>query len=292
MRIKRWLSVFAVLFVLFALFCIYLIVLSYTKLTVREYEIPVSGLETPVKFAVLADLHCNTFGEENSELIAAVKAQSPDGILLAGDLLNRHAKSHRDVIALVKALTEIAPVYSSVGNHEVDYLAQNGEAFLREMKAAGAVLLDRSYTEAVLGGQTVRIGGLYDYPFAADGFDSCRKETMAPAVYNFLTDFQQTALPKVMIAHRPEGYILGESSVTWEIDAVVSGHYHGGQIVLPFLGGIWAAEQGLFPDYLHGVYQKDKIQLFITSGLGSGSKLISRFNNPPELAVLTLVPEP
>ena len=291
MQVKRWLVALAVLFVLFVLLCIYLIVISYTRLTVREYEISTDALETPVKFAVLADLHCNTFGEDNCELIAAVKKQSPDAVLLAGDILKRHAESHQSVISLVKALTEIAPVYSSVGNHEVDYLAQNGDALLREMEAAGAVLLDRSYTDAVLGGQTVRIGGLFDYPFAGDGFDSCNPETMVPEVYHFLTDFQQTELPKVMIAHRPEGYILGESSVTWDIDAVVSGHYHGGQIVLPFFGGIWASEQGIFPEYIHGVYQKDKIHLFITSGLGSGSKLIPRFNNLPELAVLTLVPE-
>ena len=257
----------------------------------RGYELPVSGLEKPVRFAVLADLHGNTFGEENAGLLAAVQEASPDGILLAGDMISRHAKAYGDVIALVEQLARIAPVYSSIGNHEADYIALHGDTFLREMEAAGAVLLDGGYRDVRLGGQTVRIGGLFAYPFAQDGYDSCRKETMEPGLYDFLTDFTDTNLPKVMIAHRPEGYILGESSVTWAIDAVVSGHYHGGQIVLPFLGGLWAAEQGLFPEYLHGFYEKDKLHLLITSGLGSGSRLIPRFNNPPELAVLTLVPE-
>jgi predicted MPP superfamily phosphohydrolase len=93
-----------------------------------------------------------------------------------------------------------------------------------------------------------------------------------------------------MLAHRPDSFIFGEASVTWDIDLVVSGHLHGGQVVVPFKGGLIGGDQGWFPKYVHGLYEKDDINIFITSGLGSSRKVLPRFNNPPEIAVLRLLP--
>lgn len=86
-------------------------------------------------------------------------------------------------------------------------------------------------------------------------------------------------------------FILGEASKTWDIDLVVSGHTHGGQFVVPFLDGLWAPEQQWFPEYVHGFYEKDKLNIFITSGLSSNKKLLPRFNNPAEIVSLTLLEE-
>ena len=69
---------------------------------------------------------------------------------------------------------------------------------------------------------------------------------------------------------------------------VISGHLHGGQIVLPFLGGVYGGDQGWFPTYVHGVYQKDNFRILVTSGLGSSKEKIPRLNNPPEIVVLTI----
>ena len=70
---------------------------------------------------------------------------------------------------------------------------------------------------------------------------------------------------------------------------MVSGHDHGGQVVLPFLGGLYGGDQGWFPEYIHGMYQKDEMKLFITSGLGSHKQTLPRFNNPPEIAVVRIL---
>ena len=68
----------------------------------------------------------------------------------------------------------------------------------------------------------------------------------------------------------------------------MSGHLHGGQVVLPFLGGIYGAEQGLFPKYVHGLYSLGGRPMLISSGLGSAKEKLPRFNNPPEICVLDL----
>ena len=63
------------------------------------------------------------------------------------------------------------------------------------------------------------------------------------------------------------------------------------RIVLPFLGGVWGGDQRYFPEYVYGMYEKDKLNLLITSGLGSNAQKVPRFNNPPEIVVLDLLPE-
>ena len=72
------------------------------------------------------------------------------------------------------------------------------------------------------------------------------------------------------------------------LDVYKRQHTHGGQVVLPFLGGLYAPEHGLFPEYVHGVYEKGNLTFAITSGLGSQSGRIPRFNNPPEIMMLEL----
>ena len=91
-----------------------------------------------------------------------------------------------------------------------------------------------------------------------------------------------------MLSHRPDSFVFGAASATWDVDLVISGHLHGGQVVLPLLGGVFGGDQGLFPRYVHGIYEKDRLTLAVTSGLGSQPERLPRFNNPPEVMVLDL----
>ena len=78
---------------------------------------------------------------------------------------------------------------------------------------------------------------------------------------------------------------------TWSIDLVLSGHAHGGQVVLPVLGGVFGGDLGLFSPYLHGMCRKDGLTMAVTSGLGSQRERLPRFHNPPEIMVIDLTPE-
>lgn len=270
--------------------CGRLIWLSYFQLTVREFALSSSRLSQELRLAVLSDLHGQQFGEDNIRLVDCVRSQSPDLILLAGDMLNSYDESAQAVTALVRRLSDIAPVYYALGNHELGYMRRTGEALPDALEQAGAQVLELSWQDIEIKGQPLRIGGMYDYAFALDGHDSTNPETMDPELYSFLTGFQNTDRFRLMLSHRPESFVLGQASATWFIDLVVSGHDHGGQVVLPVLGGLWAGDQGWLPDYVHGLYRKDRLCIFITSGLGSQREPVPRFNNPPEAAVLILSP--
>ena len=129
---------------------------------------------------------------------------------------------------------------------------------------------------------------MYDYAFGQDGNNTASN---APEdVRIFLEDFQNTDCLKIMMSHRPDSFIFGDAASYWDIDLVISGHNHGGQVVVPFLGGLYGGDQGWFPEYVHGMYQKDGMNLFVTSGLGSHDQILKRFNNPPEIAVLKILP--
>ena len=91
---------------------------------------------------------------------------------------------------------------------------------------------------------------------------------------------------KIMMSHRPDSFIFGNASSVWKVDLVVSGHDHGGQVVLPVLGGVFGGDQGYFPEYIHGMYQKDQMHIFVSSGLGSYGEILPRINNVPEIAVI------
>lgn len=280
----------------------YGVYISYHNPVVREYLIASEKLTEPVTFVLLADLHDNVYGADNAELVELVLAQEPDAILLAGDFINKYSTDIEGFLSLVRQLAAERPVYFAWGNHELRYVENTEDmdvlnsdtksALEQSITAAGAVLLERTWKDVEIGGQTIRIGGMYEYAFAQDGKDSVNPEKMEPQVYQFLTDFtQEKEVFKLMICHRPDSFVLGEASKAWDVDLVVSGHLHGGQVVLPFLGGVFGGDQGFFPEYVHGLYEKDLVQVLITNGLGSAShKVVPRFNNVPEIVVIKLVP--
>lgn len=262
---------------------------SKNHLVVRKFTVHTGGNETGFRAVVIGDLHNHEFGEENETFVKTIEEQNPDLILMAGDMLNADSASPAVPVTLIEQLKNIAPVYYALGNHEIEYMEQTGEDLTKELTAAGAVVLDKAYVDLATEGVSIRLGGMYDYAFGTDKETGENLASAAPEdTAAFLQEFQDTDRLKIMLSHRPDSFIFGDASEVWDVDLVISAHDHGGQVVLPFLGGVYGGDQGWFPKYIHGLYQKEKIQLFVTSGLGTNRELVPRFNNPPEIAVLTI----
>lgn len=289
MRRRIWMG--AILLLALALWTAAGVRQSYRDPVVRTWTVPVQHLSAPVRAVVMADLHNRDFGEDNRVLAELTADAEPDLILLDGDIVNADAADAGVAVSLVLALKDIAPVYYAWGNHELDYLHAGTSPLREELEAAGAAVLDRECTDLTVNGAALRLGGLYDYAFAMDDFNTCDPERMDPEIYDFLTAFQDTDRCRIMLSHRPDSFIFGEAAATWDVDLVISGHDHGGQVVLPLLGGVFGGDQGLFPAYVHGICEKDGLTLAITSGLGSQREALPRFRNPPEIMVLDLIPE-
>ena len=285
-RMKKWMI--ALIFIVAAL-AVYILVslwVSTNYIVIREYTADTGKSDTGFRAVVVSDLHDHRFGGDNEKLAEKIREIAPDVIIMDGDMLNAESADASVPLELIGLLKDTAPIYYALGNHELSYM-ENGHSDLREeLESAGAVVLDKNYVDIEINGTQVRLGGLYDYAFGLNGNNDA---LAAPSdTLNFLQDFQNMDRMKIMLSHRPDSFIFGDASKVWDVDLVISGHNHGGQVVIPFLGGLYGGDQGWFPEYVHGMYQKDNILLFETSGLGSDKQKLPRFNNPPEIAVLTI----
>lgn len=277
-KVLIWLTV--IVLALLAV-CFYEVYASENSLTVSQFSYDSDKIDTPVRIVILSDLHNHDFGEKLPEM---VREQNPDLILMAGDMIDHDKKDDIQVYDLIQVLKETAPVYYAVGNHEERYLKEN-PGFLNQVEESGAVLTEKNTEDVVVNGNSIRIGGMYAYPF---GLVDNKAESAAEDIKEYMESFTDSDMFKIFLAHRPDSFVFGDVSKVYDIDLVVSGHMHGGQVVIPFVGGLYGGDLGWFPKYYHGMYEKDLIHLLITSGLGSSKKVLPRFNNRPEIMVLDL----
>lgn len=287
-RKKKRHTLFVIILIILLLLAAYILIsrwVSVNFLTVREFTAEI-GVDHPVRTVVISDLHDHKFGEDNEKLAEKIREIVPDLIFMDGDMLNGESENAEVPVTLIRELKDTAPIYYALGNHEIDYMENGHPELTEELEAAGAVVLDKEYVDVEVDGIQIRLGGMYDYAFGLNGNNDA---SSAPDdTRSFLEDFQNTDRLKIMLAHRPDSFIFGDASKVWDVDLVISGHNHGGQVVLPFLGGLYGGDQGFFPKYVHGMYEKDNFQMLVTSGLGSDRQKLPRFNNPPEIAVLEI----
>lgn len=259
------------------------------KLTVRTYEFP-TAVSSPIRIVQLSDLHDREFGADNSDLTALVRDQNPDLIALTGDMLDKSA-SQEDVEALyrlVSDLKQIAPVYWADGNHERMFVRATGTPLHQGLSEAGCIVLDCSYADVSVCGQALRIGGYSGYygtPHMTTD-DTVQEE----AENAFFRDFENTRQLKLLLCHIPTSWLDWNYIDKYPVDLVLCGHYHGGQIRLPIIGGLYAPYVGLFPEYTEGMYEGKMATAILSTGLGA-SPGIPRFNNPAQVVVVDLIPE-
>lgn len=262
--------------------------LSSYGLSVSRYSIAAPKLREPLRIVQLTDLHNSVFGAHNRRLVSKVAAQEPDLILITGDLLNANEERTDIATELIGQLKPIAPVYVSLGNHEVAHEKRYGTDLKELYSNAGAVVLEYDWAEIEVKGQKLRLGGLYGYclPAALLKTKEARPEECA-----FLEAFQDTDAYTILLCHMPYSWIKKGSLNSWDVDCVLCGHIHGGQVRIPFVGGLWAPDQDWFPGRVCGLYRsKDESKAMLLSrGLGNTDKY-PRFNNIPEILVLDLLP--
>ena len=261
---------------------------SKYSLNYSSYQITSDKINTPVRILQLTDLHNNEFGENNQELIDRVASQSPDLILITGDLLNSD-ESRTDIATnLISSLCDIAPIYISLGNHEVEYQQQFGTDIIRLYEDAGAVVLDRQYQDFEVNGQKLRLGGIYGYCLPAKYLETDEAD---PEECAFLSDFQNTDLYTILMCHMPVCWLINNGLDEWDVDCVLAGHVHGGQVILPLIGGVYAPDMGWFPGKLQGLYSSTdgSSTMVLSTGLGN-TVSVPRFNNVPEVVTVDILP--
>lgn len=259
------------------IFIILNLILSQKYISVTRYEYKNPGISGNFKVVHLTDLHNYQFGTKNHRLVEKVREENPDLIFLTGDMLNEDETRTDIYINLVEQLVEIAPVYVSLGNHEMEYMNRAGNNnLISKIEQAGAVVLNEQYIDMEVNGILVRLGGVYGYILTPD--ETKNSEQI------FMEEFQDTDRFKILLSHIPEGLLLWKNMEYWDVDLVFSGHVHGGQVRLPFIGGLYDPEEGYFPTYTKGMFECGNGTMILSAGLGSSRGRL-RINNFPEMVV-------
>lgn len=225
------------------------------------------------KILVISDLHNAQFGRDNSQITKIIKKEHPDMIAITGDLVDSNKTNIDTATALVDKLMQIAPCYYVTGNHEA-WIDSKFSELEEKLLDENVHILHDQVIKLEKGGQTVQIAGLDDPDFTDR--DS--------ALQTKLNQMNLSEEYCILLSHRPETF---EAYVMEHIDLVLSGHAHGGQFRFPFIGGVVAPNQGLFPKYDAGIYTKNNTTMIVSRGIGN-SIIPVRFNNRPEIVVVEL----
>lgn len=253
------------------------------------YRIQTDKKFKSIRILQLTDLHNSIFEEKNQELVDLMVKQSPDLILITGDLLNSNELNTDIATDLISDLSKIAPVYVSLGNHEVEYQQNYGTDIVQLYADAGAVVLDRQYQDLEVNGQKIRLGGIYGYCLPEKYLETNEAD---PEECAFLSDFQNTDLYTILMCHMPVCWLLNDGLDEWDVDCIFSGHVHGGQVILPLIGGVYAPDMGWFPGRLQGLYSSSdgSSTMVLSTGLGN-TESVPRFNNIPEVVTVDILPK-
>ena len=249
-------------------------------LTLRAYALRSEKLTAAVRIVQLSDLHSTDHGED---LLDMVRAQNPDLIFFTGDLINRWDEDFSVALDVLRSLCDIAPVYVSMGNHEEHYEKDTAVDLRPIYEETGARVLDKDYVDVEVKGQALRIGGIFGYCLPNSEFSARAHESQ------FLYEFQDTERYTILLCHMPVCWLINDSLEFWDVDCVFSGHAHGGQVVLPLIGGLYAPDQGWFPGECSGHFETDGKHLIVSTGLG-GTTPVPRFYNLPEVVSVVLTP--
>ena len=223
--------------------------------------------------AQISDLHNAEFGEDNAALLDALRDAAPDIIVISGDIIDSRHTDVEIAASFAEAAVEIAPVYYVTGNHE-GRIPEDAAVLEKRMTATGVSVLHNERTFFYRGEDRIALIGMDDPSMTADvgAFREQLRVLSDPAYFS------------VLLSHRPD---LFDIYCDAGADLVFSGHAHGGQFRLPLLGGIFAPNQGFFPDYTEGCYTKGDTTMVVSRGLGN-SLFPFRVNNPPEIVIISL----
>jgi len=280
---KKKLIILPIIIILFVLCCFYLHY-ENTSLKVSNYDI--LNDKIPEKFngykiAQISDFHNTKSKTLRNSLIKELKESKPNIIVITGDFIDVNRTNTHIALDFIKEINSIAPIYYVPGNHEAKYA--NYQDFKNELSENRVNVLDNKLEKLVIDTEEINLIGIND-PEIANEPSVSDKNIVDKEIKNIEYDNNKFT---ILLSHRPELIDTYEENA---IDLVLSGHAHGGQIRVPFIGGLFAPNQGIFPKYTNGTHEQGKTTLIVSRGIGN-STFPFRVNNRPELVSIILKEE-
>lgn len=293
---KLCLNILEILSILIIVCLIVVCVISYfenRRLTVARYQIKDSLI--PHSFhgfhiVQLSDLHNTAFGKNNEELVCRIAKLNPDIILVTGDMIiGKPGKDVTFAADTMNALNDIAPVYFSMGNHELrasiytDTYGDMWKTFRERLSSDIHVLLDQ---EVILERED-GVLHLYGLNLTPRLYKRMIRTPMPEDYLKNLFGICNEEEYHIFLAHNPDYF---KEYTKWGANLTFSGHVHGGMIRIPFLGGVLSPMIHFFPKYDKGLFEYSNKYMILSGGLGNHTFKF-RVNNLPEIVSVTLYQE-
>lgn len=255
------------------------------KISFSSYRIKDKRLKKNAKIVMISDLHNACYGEKNSELLHVVETISPDLILVAGDVIvGKTGLSVDTGVDFLNSLGESFPVFVGKGNHEMrtsiyEKYGDMWETLYERTKDKVHWLINDSI---YLADYNMTIYGLDMKP---EYYRRFKKLYMDSAYLEEELRKPDKRSYNILIGHDPDYF---EEYAAWGADLCVSGHVHGGLIIIPHLGGLISPMIKFFPKYYKGVYNIGDSHMIVSAGMGLHTLKI-RVNNEPDLVTINLM---
>lgn len=252
------------------------------------YELASEKVSRERTFLFLSDLHDNCFGRNQERLLRAVDEARPQAVLVGGDMMVVKKRADLEItLSLMRQLGAKYPVFYANGNHESrmyrkpQIYGDRYDVFLRGLKDAGVCHLADACAD--FDGE-VRISGLeverkyYDKRVSGDMMDvSYIEERLGRAAGDKY---------QILMAHSPLFY---RAYGLWGADLTLCGHFHGGTIRIPGLGGLMTPQFHFFERSCGGHLKTGGKDVIVSRGLGTHSINI-RLNNRAQLVAVRIRP--
>ncbi len=256
----------------------YSIYVEPNLLSVKNIEINNSSNiknEDTIKIAQISDIHLGEYYtiDKLEKLVNKVNSQNADIIVFTGDLFDNVSKFEdtSKVAPILKKLNAKIGKYAIYGNHDYGGGAKN--IYKNVMEDSGFKILVNDQANVKLdSGKTISILGLDDALLGNPDVEKTARN-IKESNYNLL------------LLHEPD---LSDKFVSYNIDLILAGHSHGGQVKIPFLGEIVTpplAEK--YKDGLYNLNTQRNTQLYVNSGIGN-TKMPFRFMNVPEVSIFEI----
>lgn len=276
-----------------------LVVLMIVALDLRlktvQYEIESEKVENKVRVALVTDLHSCKYGKDQKKLVKALEKQNPDLVLLGGDIFDDEL-SPENTKKFISAISDKYPCYYVTGNHEFMCSDEIFLSYMNFLEEKGVTILKGSAETIEINGEKINICGIddptlrnvegYNY-FAGD-----KRTVDGKGDYDWygqldlIDEIAQNENYTLLLSHRPERF---EKYAEYDFDLVLCGHAHGGQFRIPLLmNGLYAPNQGFFPEYAGGRYDSGDMTMIVSRGLAIECTFLPRIFNRPELVIIDI----
>ena len=272
-KIRRKLYLITAILIILILF----VIASDTSVTITEYTVRNEKISFPFTAVLVTDLHSCSYGENQEILLSEIDKLNPDIIFLAGDIFDDKL-SDNNAITLLSQISKKYHCYYVSGNHE--FWSQNITKIKNTIENMGIYVMEGESTNVTICGQSIAICGIDDPEVGEDIFSN--------QLISCSNDISENTF-SILLSHRPERI---SQYAKYGFDLVLSGHAHGGQVRIPgIIDGLYAPNQGFFPEYAGGIKEYENTKIIISRGLAKESTKLPRIFNPPELVYIRFEPQ-